>query len=114
MSLDSIFTNGEKPFDNYNVTLGNLTSSVFDLRQSIGYAVQVAWSGVTGSGATLVVEIGNDGVNYQELQTYTLSTSTGNNILNVERAMYQWVRLRFVAGSISAGLLNCTMSIKKG
>lgn len=93
----------------------NISSSPFHLEESDLYTVQHVWSGASGT-ITVYVEatctiIDPQDTDYTPIDTYIISSATGNRMLNVEKAGYPLVRTRLVQTS-GAGTISSTINVK--
>lgn len=94
-----------------NVSAGsNQTSDVLDINSFVLYAIQFSWSGFSGS-ATFYTEGSNDGDIWTVVDSFIPSGTTGSRLLNVEKAAYAKVRVRYVR-TTGAGTLLVTLNGK--
>lgn len=96
------------------------TSSAISIKDSLGYAAQFVWSAGTLPIGTFIVEGTNDNVEapmsnptYTPVSSSAVSGSSGDFMLNVERAMYSYVRVRYARTSGTA-TLTVKVSVKRG
>jgi len=76
------------------------------------YAIQCSWTNFTGDTTERIITSGsNDGVIWTAVDTFVPSGSTGNRLLNVEKAGYRFVKLSYTQG-ITTGTLFATISGK--
>lgn len=97
----------------------NQTSISINIRQIIGYSVHFYWANGTGTNGTLIVEATNDNLDatpvtptYSIIASTNVTTVSGDWMLNVERAMYSYIRLRWVPSSGTGGILTAKASTK--
>lgn len=70
------------------------------------YAVQYSWSAFSGDGTEIISTLGsNDGEIWTSVDAFIPSGTTGNRLLNVEKAGYAFVSIEYTAGSTSGTLL---------
>lgn len=113
MSLPA-FANGEKLFNNYAMsTSGDANSAIVDMREIIGYSVQVVWSGASATNAACLIKASNDGINFVEVASIAIDAASGNSLVNVERAMYAFLMLTFDKNSETTGLLTAQLCGKR-
>lgn len=78
------------------------------------YAVQYIWTTFVGT-ATIYTEGSNTGKSdaWTAVDTFLPTTgTTSNRLLNVEKAGYRYVRVRYVIGGASSGALTVTINGK--
>jgi len=108
-----IFVNGKSLFTNYSMaTAGDLSSEVIDIRNAIGYSVQTRWSGAGATDALVLIQGSNDGTNFVSVSSVLVGAASGANLLNVERAMYKFMRVVFDKNSETTGTLNVDLCVK--
>jgi uncharacterized phosphosugar-binding protein len=104
---------GNKLFDNYSMAnAGNFNSSVIEIKTITGYAVHVIWSGASATDANFLLQASNDGLNWVTIDTTIINAASGQKLINIERAMYSYVRARFVKNSETSGTLSAILSGK--
>jgi hypothetical protein len=86
----------------------NYISSSLNINDFVIYCVQFSWSGFSAPTSALYTEGSNDGNVWSIVDSFIPSGSTGSRLLNVEKAAYAYVRLRYTqsggAGNITATL----------
>lgn len=80
-----------KAFDAINMN-ADTTSEIIELQRVTCYAVQSIWSGASGT-LVMTVEASNDRVNFTSVDSYSISSSSGSRLLNVEKAGYAYIRI---------------------
>lgn len=94
----------------------NFTSSAEDIRNCVGYAAQFVWTGNSSSTATVVVQGSLDendsSAVFTDITSINITGSNGSTLVNVERAMYTFVRFVFTQTGGSAGTIRGKISIK--
>ena len=76
------------------------------------YCVQFSWTGFSGSGSEVIsTEGSNDGIVWTTVDSFIPTGTTGNRLLNVEKAGYRFVQLVYAPAS-SSGSLSATISGK--
>lgn len=104
---------GNKLFNNYSMaTAGDLASSVVEIKTITGFAVHVVWSGASATDADVLTQGSNDGVNFVTVDTCDIGAASGQKLINIERAMYSYVRVFFDKNSETTGTLSVTLSGK--
>ncbi len=95
------------------------TSEVVEVKQSIGYAVQVYWSGGAGTTGSIVLEATNDNASdnlvtpvYSQISSSAVAAASGDVMFNVERAMYSYIRVRWVRTAGTGGTITAICSLK--
>lgn len=93
-----------------------IVSEPIDLSASNGYAVQAAWTGVTGSG-TLYLQATcfpqEQGIWTQiASSSMTVSGASGNDMWNVTVANYKWAQLIWAPSGSVSGTLTAYASVK--
>ena len=91
------------------------TSDEQEIQKFSLYSIQFKWTGFTGT-ATIYIECTNDQLTesnrvWTPVDTYGMSGSTGNRMVNVEKAAYGYVRVRIVP-STATGSVTATMNAK--
>ncbi len=111
MSDAPIFVINQKVIDSGSMA-GDLVSSVLDLGELTGYAVQFIWSGspvgfVTTSGSNTMTV-----ADFVPVDTHATGGSAGVHLLNVEKVHYRYVLVQFTRTS-GSGTLDCYVSGKR-
>jgi len=106
------FTLGTTPFSQYSIASGNSISDNISIEKISGYSVQINWSGASNTTATVEVQASNDGINFITIDTTTLDVASDDKLLNVERAMYRFIRINFTQNSETTGTLNVVLGGK--
>ncbi len=104
-------------FDSINAN-ANSTSAVIEISGITCYAAQFSWSGFSAGAATIVTEATNDDNLttrvFTSVDSFIPSGTTGNRILNVEKAGYKYIRFTYTqttgAGTI-LGIVNAKSSV---
>lgn len=78
-------------------------STIFDINGCSCYAIQYVWSGFSGTG-TCLIEVSNDDINFSQIDGYAFSGSTGNRMLNVEKAGYSSIRVTYTPSTATGTL----------
>ena len=93
--------------DNINAS-SNYTSSSTNINDFVIYCIQFSWSAFSAPTSALYTEGSNDGNVWTIVDSFIPSGSTGSRLLNVEKAAYAYVRVRYTqsggAGTIKAVL----------
>lgn len=86
----------------------NYTSDALNINDFVLYCVQFSWTGFSAATCALYTEGSNDGTIWTMVDSFIPSGSSGSRLLNVEKAAYAYVRLRYTqsggAGNITAKL----------
>lgn len=94
----------------------NYTSDAEDIRNCVGYAAHFVWTGNSSSTASVVVQGTNDeddsSAVFTTITSVNVTGSSGSSLVNVERAMYTFVRFVFTQTGGSAGTIRGKISIK--
>ena len=105
---------GKKLFNYIDVSTGQ-TSVVSSIEGMTCYAVQYTWVSFVGN-ITIYTEGSNDNDDdntWTPVDTFLPTTGTSTNrLLNVEKAGYRYLRVRFVVNSASTGTLKVTLNAK--
>lgn len=116
------------PIQNINRTIfdavslsAQQTSHYINIRDIVGYAVHFSWANGSGTIGTLIVEATNDNLEdaylitpvYSIIASAAVTTNSGDWLLNVERAMYSYIRLRWVPSAGTGGTLTAKTSSKR-
>ena len=87
----------------------NYTSAPLDINSFVLYAIQFSWTGFSAATANIYTEGSNDGNTWTVVDGFIPSTGTASRLLNVEKAAYAFVRVRYTqttgSGTITA-ILN--------
>lgn len=86
---------------------GNLTSSVMNLENNYGYAVQASFTGAPSG--TVLIQGSNDEVNWSTLDTLTIS---GTTVLHANRDAVYFPFVRAFKAAGGTGTMTVTMTIK--
>jgi hypothetical protein len=77
------------------------------------YAVQTSWTGLTVSGGeSIATWSSNDGEIWSVEDNFIPAGTTGNRMLNVEKAGYRFVKIVYTPGPSTVGTLLVTISGK--
>jgi hypothetical protein len=94
--------------DNINAS-SNYTSNPLDINSFVIYAIQFSWTGFSAPTSAIYTEGSNDGNTWTIVDSFIPNAGTGSRLLNVEKAGYAFVRVRYSqlggAGTINA-ILN--------
>lgn len=94
--------------DNINASV-DYTSNPVDINGFVLYSIQFSWSVFSAPACSIYTEGSNDGEVWTAIDTFVPFGVTGSRLLNVEKAAYARVRVRYVqsggAGAIKA-ILN--------
>lgn len=95
-----------KLLDNIDAT-ADRTSVVQNINNFALFAVQYYWDTFAGN-ALVITEASNDGTNWTTVDSFIPSGATGSRMLNVEKAGYGYVRVRYTqtgaSGNFSTSL----------
>lgn len=95
-----------KLLDNIDAS-NNETSIAQNINNFVLFAVQYYWNAFVGN-ALVITEASNDGTNWTSVDSFIPSGPTGSRILNVEKAGYGFVRVRYTqtgaSGNFSTSL----------
>lgn len=84
-------------------------SNSIDINGFVLYSIQFSWSAFSAPACAVYTEASNDGNAWTAVDTFVPFGITGSRMLNVEKAAYAYVRVRYVqsggAGTIKA-ILN--------
>lgn len=97
-----------KLLDGVNMS-SNHTSDAFNIQSFSLYCAQFAWSGFSGVDALIEI-LGSNSLEepFISVDTYTPSGTTGGRLVNVEKAGYAYIKLKY---SCSSGMGTLTASI---
>lgn len=109
MSSKPIFALGAKPFDAYAMSAVGDLSFTFDIRGIVGYSVHTFWSGASATDADVLIQGSNDGTNFVTIDTVDIGAAAGAELFNVERGMYQYIRIYFDKNSETTGSLTVAL-----
>lgn len=94
--------------DNINAS-SNYISNSLNINDFVLYCIQFSWAGFSAPTSAIYTEGSNDNTTWTAVDTFIPSGTTGSRLLNVEKAGYAYVRLRYTqsggAGTIKA-ILN--------
>jgi hypothetical protein len=86
----------------------NYISSSLNINDFVIYCVQFSWTSFSAPTCALYTEGSNDGNVWTVVDSFIPSGSSGSRLLNIEKAAYGYVRLRYTqsggAGNITATL----------
>jgi hypothetical protein len=88
----------------------NITSTGVNLDSVSRVAIQAAWSGTSPVGAINVLG-SNDDSTYSSIATNSVSTNTGDWLVNIENPAFRFVKVTYTATS-GTGSLTATISGK--
>lgn len=103
-----IFSLNKKLFDNETMD-EDLTSEVVDIGELIGFAVHSIWSGTPAG--NIIIQGSNDGENFYSIDTQAAGGAASQDLVNIERAHYRYVRV-FYDFTSSTGQLTAYLSGK--
>lgn len=97
------------------------TSSLIQLKECVCYSAQIVWTGGDGSTAgTIILEGTNYPVAdptvtpiYSLILTNVVSTTSGDWLINIERAGYTHARIRWVPTGGATGTITAYTSSKR-
>lgn len=69
-------------------------------------SVQVIWTGLNATDATITVQTSNNATNYNDVTDFTLSPSASNQIVNFCTVTTNYIRLAYDNGSVTAGNIS--------
>lgn len=88
------------------------TSAIQPIQGITCYAVQFSWTSFSGDGTEIINTNGsNDGIIWTVVDSFIPTGTTGNRMLNVEKAGYRFIQLTYVPGS-TTGTLTASISGK--
>ena len=87
------------------------TSEVIDISELIGFAVHSIWTGTPVG--NIIIQASNDGSNFVDIDTQAAGGAAGQDLVNIDRAHYRYVRV-FYDFSSSTGTLTTYLSGKRG
>lgn len=94
--------------DNINAS-SNFTSNALNINDFVIYCIQFSWSTFSSPTSALYTEASNDGNIWTSIDSFIPTAGSGSRILNVEKAAYAYVRVRYTqsggSGNITA-ILN--------
>lgn len=118
MSID-IAQNSNKTIIDAEDLGASQSSEAVQIREAIGYSVQVVWTGGTGTTGSIVLEGTNynpqdESVTpvYSSISSSAVAANSGDQMVNVERAMYSYFRLRWVRSAGTGGTITAICSVK--
>ncbi len=88
------------------------TSSSEDIRNCVGYAAQFVWTDGSSTSASVVVQGSLDDTTYTDISSFNITTTSGSALINVERAMYTFVRFVFTRTGGTGGTISGKISVK--
>jgi hypothetical protein len=89
----------------------NYTSDSLNINYFVIYAVQFSWVGFSAPTSVLYTEASNDGSVWTIIDSFIPTTGTGSRMLNVEKAAYAYVRLRYTQSG-GSGTINAVLNGK--
>jgi hypothetical protein len=95
------------------------TAAAADLRNALGYAAHVYWTGGTATAGDFIVEGTNDNPDPAASPTYTTITTdavaatSGSLMKNNADAMFAFVRVRWARSAGTGGTITCKLSVKR-
>lgn len=90
------------------------TSSGDAIYDALAFSIQFIWTGATGAAGDLIVEGSNDNSIFVPVSTTSITgETTGSALINVERAGYSYVRIRWVRSAGSGGVFTVWLSSKR-
>lgn len=89
----------------------NYTSTSVNINDFVLYAIQFSWAGFSATSPTLYTEGSNDGTIWTVVDSFIPSGSSGSRLLNVEKAGYAYVRVRYTQ-SAGAGTIKAVLNGK--
>lgn len=116
MSLDSKQSINKSVFSSSDLSISQ-TSETVDIRNGVGYAAQIVWSGGTGTTGNVIVEGTNDDPNssaptYTVISTDAVAATSGDLMKNNYGAMYAFARVRWDRTGGTTGTISCKISVK--
>jgi len=115
-----------EPIQNINKVIINAadlgadqTSETVEVRESVGFAAQIYWSGGTATAGDVIVEGTNDDQASDSTPTYTqissdsVSTTSGSLMKNNSGVYYSYVRVRWDQSAGTGGTITCIISAKR-
>lgn len=96
------------------------TSSPINVKECLCYSIQVTWTGGTLTAGNIIVEATNYPVDdptlspvYTIILTEAVSATSGDFLLNIERAGYTFARVRWVPSAGTTGTISAFSSTKR-
>ena len=87
------------------------TSNALNINDFVLYCVQFSWTGFSAPTCALYTEGSNDGTIWTIVDSFIPSNGSGSRLLNVEKASYAYVRLRYTQSG-GAGTIKATLNGK--
>jgi hypothetical protein len=87
---------------NAQAMTGNITSEVENTNNINRFSIHVFWSGGGTPIGSLILQASNDGSNFVDVETNTVTGNSGGIMYNVEGPSYSWVRVKYSFTSGSA------------
>lgn len=87
------------------------TSSSLNINDFVLYAIQFSWTGVTVAGS-VYTESSNDGTIWTVVDSFIPSIGVGSRMLNVEKAGYAYVRVRYASAAGTNGTFKAILNGK--
>lgn len=110
---EPIFRFNPTVFNSYAMaTSGDATSGAFEIKELVGFSVQVRWSGASATDADVLIQGSNDGINFSPVSTINIGAASGSVMYNLERAMFSHIRVVFDKNSETTGLLTVILAGK--
>lgn len=114
MSFTVVHQLNKRLYDNVSIS-ANSSSDAVNIDSFSLYAIQHKWTGATGTWS-IIIEGTNEQLNpadsdYTTIDVTNVTTSSGNRLVNVEKAGYSLVRVR-ISYSSGGGTLKSTINAK--
>lgn len=104
----------QKMFDNISLVHPVASvSSIINVQEMGCYAIHTIVNGSTSSAGTLNIKISNDGINFVTDTSYTISSTSAQYMLKVDKVGYGYVKADYTSSTGSAGTLSCIFNGKK-
>ena len=104
----------EKPLFTALAMNATQVSPVMEIREAIGYCVQVNWAAGTTPVGSLSIAASNTGLStdFTDVKVIAVSGNTGSIMVNVEFPRYFYVQVTYTPTS-GGGTINGTISAKR-
>ena len=96
--------------DNINAA-SDYTSNTLNINDFVLYCIQFSWAGFSAPTCSLYTEGSNDGNIWTVVDSFIPNGSSGSRLLNVEKAGYAFVRVRYTQSG-AAGTINAVLNGK--
>lgn len=104
-----IFISNQKVINGAAMT-ANISSGAQNIQECTHFAVQSTWSGTSPVGS-LTVQASNDGINWDTVDTFAVSTNSGTHVYNSPLVGYVYTQVNYTFTS-GTGTLTSLLSQK--